>query len=190
MIPLQQVGPLGYIYAPPQVTGSIDALPAIPHFAAEAVMRIQGINAVRDSVVYIGLEADGQFTPLGTGFIVSRVYGENYVFSFVATAAHVLKSIKGDTIYVRLNRKSGDAASIPIPAESAVEWKENDLALIPLNIGTDVYDYKMLELDETALAKAREASQHVQIKNKYATSSAFFTRIFSTNGKGRHGVKQ
>jgi Trypsin-like peptidase domain len=139
-----------------KITRPHHELRAIPRFAAEPLMRIQGVDAVRDSVVYIGVEANGRFTPLGTGFLISRRYGLTHVFIFAVTAAHVVKSIAGDTVYVRLNRKSGDAASIAIRSKSIVEWEDNDLALIPLDIGGDVYDYKMLEIDEAVLGKARE----------------------------------
>lgn len=133
----------------------------IPRFAIGPQMRIQNVEAVRDGVVYVGFEANGRFTPLGTGFLIVHYYDETHAFFFVVTAAHVIKSVPGETVYVRLNRKNGDASSVAVPGMAIHGWDEYDIALIPLNIGTDVFDFKILNLDEEALRKSLEHFQGI-----------------------------
>ncbi len=135
----------------------------ILRFAVEAQMRIQNVGAVRNGVVYVGMESNGKFTPLGTGFLIARHYDENHSFIFVVTAAHVIDMIPGDTVYVRMNRKAGDASSVPIKGKAILGWKENDVALIPFDIGADVYDYKALNLDDEVLAKVLAGFDGVQL---------------------------
>ncbi|WP_119268771.1 S1 family peptidase [Taklimakanibacter deserti] len=126
-----------------------------PSFVFGPEMRIKNVDAVREGIVYIGTEANGQFSPNGTGFIVSHPLEESYRILFVITAAHVVKEIAGDTIYVRLNRKSGGAESIPIHEKKILEWSANDVAIFPLNIGADVYHYRALNFDERQLKHAQ-----------------------------------
>ncbi len=128
----------------------------IPSFVFGQDMRIQNIGAVRDGVVFIGNETNGQFVPVGTGFLINVMIGENYRVIFVVTAAHVISKISGNTVYVRLNRKSGDAASVPIKEDKIIGWAENDVAIIPIALGSDVYEFRSLNIDEDQIAKAKE----------------------------------
>lgn len=114
-------------------SGWLDA-PA-PAYVAERLgtyVRIADAEA-RETVVYVGLEANGSFAPRGTGFVVG-VKHNDFNFNFIVTADHVLDLVPGDHFWVRWNTKAGLAGQpvrfeknrkIVVPAE----W---DLAVIPL----------------------------------------------------------
>lgn len=127
----------------------------LPSFVLGPHMRIQNVQAVRDGVVYIGSENNGQFTPNGTGFLVSYPIDENHSVIYAVTAVHVLSGIAGNTIYVRLNRKDGGVSSIAVRDSDILGWHENDLALVPVRMGVDVFDYKVLDLNHLEIERAR-----------------------------------
>lgn len=128
---------------------------AVPAFVFGQDMRIKDIAGVRDGVVYIGLERDGLFTPYGSGFLVNLWIDKEWRVICVVTALHVIQAVPGETVYVRLNRKVGGAASVPIESKQILGWQNNDLAIFGINLGTDIYDYKALDVDEGKLLQAR-----------------------------------
>lgn len=127
----------------------------IPAFVFGPEMRIQNISAVRDGIVYVGVEVNGQFIPYGTGFLINVQIDAQYRTIFAITATHVIKDIPGEVVSVRLNRKSGGSSSVSIEGRSILGSDQNDIALIPLNIRSDVFDYKLLDFNESKLEAAR-----------------------------------
>ena len=69
-------------------------------------MRVE--DRILKTVVFIGKEAGGQFTPLGTAFVGVVQEGTTSI-PLLVTAAHVIDDYfkETDTIFVRLNRNSG-----------------------------------------------------------------------------------
>jgi hypothetical protein len=101
------------------------------------------------SVVYVGSNVRGTFLPVGTGFCAGVNYREHAFFFFV-TADHVLELVKSDTIYIRMNTKSGEAGPpIPIKKESKFPGIDRrlDLAIFPSPGLHDFYDADYVLLD-------------------------------------------
>jgi hypothetical protein len=94
------------------------------------------------SVVYVGLQAHGNFTPIGTGFCAGVEHRGNRFFFFI-TADHVVDMISGDTVYIRMNKKDGNAGS-PIPIDKKLKIpgldRSHDLAIFPVPPLHEGYD--------------------------------------------------
>jgi len=107
---------------------------AVPAFVADRL----GIYVHLDpealrTVVYVGLEANGKFLPLGTGFIIGVRHKESD-FHFIATADHVVDLVTGPSIWVRMNTRDGVAGptmKIEKNAKLPIDRKL-DLAILPL----------------------------------------------------------
>ena len=88
-------------------------------------------------VVFIGMVSDPHgrtFTPHGTGFLFS-VFHDDIRFDYIVTCHHVIESIIGDTIWVRLNIKDGGARSIRVAKSSWVYNPKQDIAALSQEIG-------------------------------------------------------
>ena len=89
-------------------------------------MRVR--DHILDSVVFVGVEnADGQFVPLGTGFIAS-VLMAGHVFSHVVTCAHVIDAIAAENVWVRVNLKDGACQTYTVPKDVWVKHPDYDQA--------------------------------------------------------------
>jgi hypothetical protein len=115
----------------------------LPWWAYEDVsMRLD--DWVKRTVVFVGLETAGRFIPFGTAFIVGvkRNPGQ---FNFLVTAKHVVDQISGDSIAVRVNRKAGGSDVVRMEKSTAIfsSSPSDDLALLPIGWGADVYDFKV-----------------------------------------------
>jgi hypothetical protein len=128
----------------------------VPYFVIEAMMRVH--PDIRKCVVYVGLEAAGGFVPLGTGFIVAIPFTNTHAFMYLATAKHVIDDLKGDTLWMRLNRLSGIAESIALSRHRMITHptRHDDIALFGLPwLGIDIYDYRALILSRERLQTGR-----------------------------------
>ena len=76
-------------------------------------------DKVRKAVVFIGLAGPSSFIAHGTGFIGVNFIGEAG-FQTLVTARHVIDSIPGDRVHVRLNTRDGEARIIEASEESWV----------------------------------------------------------------------
>jgi hypothetical protein len=110
----------------------------------EAGVRVQ--DQILQTVVFLGVENAGQFSPVATGFLGSLDYRE-HTFMFLITADHVLDLIGGDSVSVRANRKLGDATVFRIPKARKFVDSNNDIAVFPLPWPHDAFDQKRLHLD-------------------------------------------
>ncbi|MBO6540189.1 MAG: hypothetical protein JJ969_12405 [Rhizobiaceae bacterium] len=99
---------------------------------------------VQRTVVYLGLQAAGNFLPLGTAFLIGVVRQEK-VYSFIATARHVVESVAGDVVWVRVNKKAGGSDVLKLAKSDALLSPNagDDLAIFPITWGPDVYDYRV-----------------------------------------------
>jgi hypothetical protein len=113
-------------------------------------MRIRDI--VRDSVVYVGCEVNGRYTPYGTGFLCS-VEVDRMKFYFCATAAHVFDTIPGGSVAVRLNRKDRTAGIITVEKTRVIRHPDPtvDLVLLSIYFIDDIYDPVIIEVDRQNL---------------------------------------
>ena len=128
----------------------------IPTYVVEAQWRTMRVDdLLRKTVVFVGVEAHGRFTPNGTGFICNVPFGD-VSFYFVATAAHVVHP-RWDHIAIRLNRKDGGCSTVrlqngglrhPDPAL--------DVALLPISITGDIFDFVTVPIDRAHWKEVRE----------------------------------
>jgi len=118
--------------------------------------RMQIDDTIRKNVVFIGIESDGQFTPLGTGSLGGiRVDGTDFLF--LVTANHVVDSIAGEEIFVRLNRKSGGCDTLKYPKSRRMPHPNlaNDVAVFNVTLDPAVYDFQLISLDRQQCEKDR-----------------------------------
>lgn len=97
--------------------------------------------------VFIGIENHGVFTPLGSAFLVGVNQSSVGCF-YLVTANHVVDSISGDTIAVRMNRKAGGCVTMQHP-----KWLRHvhsdpatDIAVFPFGLQGDVLDHIGLDI--------------------------------------------
>src|SRR3954470_21879452 len=69
-------------------------------------------------VMFVGVETQGRFTPMGTGVAVS-IEHRSLECRFLVVATHVIDQIAGDRFSVRANRKSGGCATVAIMKKGA-----------------------------------------------------------------------
>jgi len=104
------------------------------------------IERILKCVVFIGRVSDPegfnpQFVPYGTGFLCAIFHEEGSIrdadkwFDYIITCKHVIDTIIGDTVWVRLNLKEGGSRNIPTPKISWVFDSENDIAVLSGKIG-------------------------------------------------------
>ncbi len=86
---------------------------------------------IRKCVGFVGIEANNEFYPAGTGFLVGFPYGPNLHFSFLVTADHVLDGLP-ENFALRLNRREGFAASTMLSKSMATRDIVNDVAIFPM----------------------------------------------------------
>lgn len=130
---------------------------AIPLFATrwlEIDMRVP--NEFLHSVVFVGVERRGAFTPLGTGFLCGYTV-EEFQFPFLVTAEHVVSRIAGDTVYFRANRRNGGAEVLSYPKKRLITHtdKKNDLAVLPISNIFESFEVMAWRLDREREERVR-----------------------------------
>ena len=130
--------------------GQFPQLFPVPAFVADRLGLLMRVHpSTWRSVVYVGLNARGSFLPLGTGFCTGTRYRDHAFFNFV-TADHVVDLVSGDTIYIRMNTKSGEAG-VPIAIPKAAKFpgidRRLDLAIFPVPSLHEGYDADYVFLD-------------------------------------------
>jgi len=101
-------------------------------------------------VVFIGVcdPTFGTFTPLGTGFLITKDEGQ-IRFQHVVTARHVIDQVALDSIWVRVNKIGGGSELLPTKKSNwhFVDGGKDyiDVAIMPCVLGTKVFD--ILHLD-------------------------------------------
>jgi hypothetical protein len=124
----------------------------MPIGAWERLLRVNP-NAKR-SVVFVGIETQRGFVPIGTGFIGLVKY-EDVGAPLVITARHVLDMISGDDFYIRLNRRDGTAESKRLSKSTMITFNDRsvDLAVIPAPIDAAIYDVFAIHIDSALWKK-------------------------------------
>lgn len=101
------------------------------------------------SVAYVGAYINRSFLPTGTGFLAGVRYRDRDFF-FLVTADHVLDLVEGDSVYVRVNLRSGVAGEpLPFLKSSKVPGIDSklDLAIFPVGSLNDLHDAEGILLD-------------------------------------------
>ena len=133
-----------------------------PSFVCERTeMRVP--DDIRRNVAYVGVDTPSGFMPYGTGFFVG-VALDQFNFTFLVTAHHVVDQIRADSISVRLNLTSGRAVSIAIPKAHAVYHSDRatDIAVFPLSAGPD-FDFKMVRMSRPEIADQRRDTDGIGV---------------------------
>lgn len=141
---------------------SVWLLPAIlPSYVWERSRQLMRINPdTMKSVVFIGVESERGFTPLGTGFIMVFEFDPDFAFTFVVTAAHLIENLSDaarKNIVVRVNRQGGGA--VPIQPDLARvfthQQRANDIMLIAVRLDPAVHDVIAMSGNRAILEKQR-----------------------------------
>lgn len=113
------------------------------------------------ATVFVGIETNDRFIPVGTGFLVaiarnSPTFGDAH-FVFVATADHVIDMIRGNFIWVRMNRNSGDCSTIRMDKMKRISHRDysNDISIIQIEYDKGLFDQKYILLDRDLYNKDR-----------------------------------
>lgn len=116
------------------------------------------------SVVFIGIETErGGFVPIGTGFVVTYEPDNDFQFTFVATAAHVIENLSDaarERVAVRVNRHSGGAMTLRPDLKRAFthEKSANDVMLIALRFDPTVHDVRAIPGNRAEVERMRRES--------------------------------
>ncbi len=109
---------------------------------------VRGESRFFPSVVFVGSEKNGVFTPTGAG-LLAGVQDRVVACPFLVTAQHVVDSIPGEFFAIRLNRVVGDCTTIRIPKTPnlAALRGERDVGIFPLNISPEIFEHSLTRLD-------------------------------------------
>lgn len=112
---------------------------------AEDHLRVE--DKVRKSVVFIGAETEHGFMPYGTGLLGIAI-SEDMGNSVVITAAHVVDSIPGDEVSIRINRIEGRAGTLKVKKQLKISFKDKavDLVVLLVTIDPTIYDIYVIPL--------------------------------------------
>lgn len=142
-------------------------------------------SEVKQVVTFVFVpDAQGKPIPNGTGFFVGVKDERNpeRTFGYLVTAKHVLKNAQGsffDQIYVRLNKKNGDADLIGVnlrqPSQKMLFLHPDeavDIAVIPIVPQPEAFDFKVIP-DHMLTTPASFAELHIG-----EGSDVFFVGLF------------
>jgi hypothetical protein len=111
------------------------------------------------TVVFVGVEGDGLFTPMGTGFLVAVKEADLYGI-YLVTAAHVVEQINSDHIFVRINKTKGSTdgcVTVKVPTKNIRRHNDprNDIAVFPFPFDKSVTDHMPIAMGSDHLGNSR-----------------------------------
>ena len=139
-----------------------------------AALAVQFSSEFVKATVFVGIEANGNFVPAGTGFLVAIPCGKHH-FSFVATADHVVKMVAGDNVWVRLNRNDGGCSTVKLAKNNGVFDYQNDIALLPAIIDVSIFDQKLIQLHRSDYEKGKKEIWDPDVGDEVATVGLYST---------------
>jgi hypothetical protein len=101
--------------------------------------------------VFVGVETSNGFSPYGTGLLGIVAYGE-FGNTVLITARHIMDTIPGDFLSIRINRVDGGAGTAKFNKSTAITFKDKalDLAVIPVGFDYTSYDAYAIPLQSAA----------------------------------------
>lgn len=134
-----------------------DCVPSYVAKARELFVRVDD-DALK-TVGFIGVEANGRFTPVGSAFFAGQTI-DDLDFFFVITAAHNIDLIAGDSVWLRVNMVNGGSQTWQFP--KSLGWAPVDpgldLIAFPVpGLGLVAVDQKALILERAHWAERRTA---------------------------------
>ncbi len=131
---------------------------------------------IRKTVVFLGREAYGTFTPYGTGTLCAYEGNEGISFMFVATAKHVLDDIRGDAFWARINRTDGTCATVKVEKQYfnvEPESKETDLILFSIVMDVGLFDCLFLPINRTKFGEAFKDAWEASIGDEVCVTGLY-----------------
>lgn len=130
--------------------------PVLDSIAVELGGPVRVHSDIPKTVVFIGVERDGRFLPVGTGFIGTYPAYEDQSFYFLITADHVVEMIVGDSMWIRVNRRDGGCSTIRIPKSDRDICYKNDISVSGFDPDHNLFDFKSVRLDREHLEAQRK----------------------------------
>ena len=132
-------------------------------------------------IVFVGLDENGPFTPLGTGFVIVT-YTDGFSFQSVVTARHVIEGTKTSSITLRVNKTDG---TIGYPRTKREDWRFHpdprvDLALCPTHLPMEEFSVLHLDVDEHLLTEKIVADEQIGVGDD-VFMAGMFTRHLGDN---------
>ena len=128
------------------------------------------------ATVFVGLEVNDRFIPVGTGFLVNvDLPSRNAHARFVATAHHLLNMVPGEFIWVRMNRRDGGCSSVKIEKSIAFINSKNDLILLNWHWDIAIFDQQAIPLNRPEYVKQSEYYDIVDIGDEVVTVGLYST---------------
>lgn len=106
-------------------------------------------SAIPKTVVFVGVETNGRFHPVGTGFIGTYPAYDGHLFYFLITADHVVEMINGDSVWIRVNRRNGGCSTLKIPKDHRDISYKNDISICAFEADADFFDFRTVSLSRT-----------------------------------------
>ena len=115
--------------------------------ALGARMRVE--EHIRKSVVFLGHEGERGFSPYGTGLLGLIRFDEDTGNTIIVSADHVIESIPGDEVSIRVNRRDGSSSVTKASKRAKVSFKDKavDLCIFPITLDPTVYDIHAMPLE-------------------------------------------
>jgi hypothetical protein len=165
----------------PSERGAYELYPR-PAFIADRLGTIVRIDPLtRHTVGFVGLEANGSFLPVGTGFVIV-VRRNGFDFNFLATADHVVDLVDGNSIWLRLNTKNGDAG-VPIRIEKSTKImlpRELDLAILPMPPLGSSYNVGSILINRTDFEAIKKDIWNPELGDEVATVGLYTSHYGET----------
>jgi len=99
------------------------------------------------TVVFVGVEVEDRFFPVGTGFIGTLPAFDGHKFYFLVTCDHVVDMINGDFVWIRVNRRDGGCSTIRISKTERDVSYNNDISMCGFGVDYDLFDFRTISLD-------------------------------------------
>ncbi len=144
--------------------------------AWESDVRVPG--KILSCVVFIGLDENGPFSPLGTGFLAVKETGGR-LFQQVVTARHVVEGVKASRICIRINLRDGRVERTYVePGEWRFHPDETvDLAICPTHIPPETYEILHMNVDQELATKDVIAEEYIGIGDDVFIAGMFTRHI-------------
>jgi hypothetical protein len=148
------------------------------------------IDRALKCVVFIGGVSDPggfspTFVPYGTGFVFS-VFHEEIRFDYIVTCHHVINSIPGDNIWIRLNLKDGKSTSVAVPKNSWLFDPKQDIAVLSQEIGELADVLHIIDKDVLTKEVLKDLSEHY--RPVVPTELTFLVGLFTSHYGTMHNI--
>lgn len=135
-------------------------------------------------VVFIGLDQNGSFTALGTGFLAVKSTGGR-LFQHVITARHVIENVTFPEICVRINTRDGRIEHLRLEKSAFIHHpnKAVDVAVCPTHVAPEKYDILHINLDRELLTAQVIKKHQIGLGDDVFMAGMFTSHIGDTQNR-------